>query len=171
MTLLKNKGFKFVIRELNELTSWLKSLSLLVGKALVVCVVVLAYVVGSLVPDPENQEALVVENVPNPLAGEQQMSSIAFILPYNRHGVYFNFHLAAWIVDNFDEEELDCGIENDGMVLDEGEDGFSYQKHKYSKLDSDEASLRFGDFEEETVNDSMMMMSFIKKIPSYKCCH
>jgi len=49
------------------------------------------------------------------------------------------------------------------MVLDEGEDGFPGQEeNKYSEFDGDDASLRFGDSEEETDNDSVMMVSLYK---------
>lgn len=48
-------------------------------------------------------------------------------------------------------------------MLDEGEDGFPGQEeNKYSEFDGDDASLRFGDSEEETDNDSVMMVSLYK---------
>ena len=67
-------------------------------------------------------------------------------------------------MDDSDEEESDCDNENDdGMVLDEGEDGFPGQEeNKYSEFDGDGASLRLGDSDEETDNDSVMMVSFYK---------
>lgn len=47
------------------------------------------------------------------------------------------------------------------MVLDETEDGFPGQEgNEYLEFDGDEASLRFGESEEETDNDSGMMVSF-----------
>jgi len=46
------------------------------------------------------------------------------------------------------------------MVLDDGEDGFPVQEaNKYSEFDGDDISLRLGDSEEETDNDSVMMVS------------
>ncbi|KAK7352183.1 hypothetical protein VNO80_17601 [Phaseolus coccineus] len=125
-------------------------------------------VIGSLVPDPLNHEALVIENIPDPLAGEQTWPTEAEIAKADEdqkkkktrkrslpRGT--SEYQAAWIVD--DSDESDCDDENNhGMVLDEGEDGFPGQEeNKYSEFDGDDASLRFGDSEEETDNDSVMM--------------
>ncbi|KAG5047945.1 hypothetical protein JHK85_009048 [Glycine max] len=128
-----------------------------------------AEVIGSLAPDPQNQEALVVENIPDPLAGEQTWPTEAEIAKADEdkkkkkikkrslpHGT--SEYQAAWIVDDSDEEESDCDNENDdGMVLDEGEDGFPGQENRYSDFDGDGASLRLGDSDEETDIDSVMM--------------
>lgn len=49
------------------------------------------------------------------------------------------------------------------MVLDEGEDGLrGKETNKYSEFDGDDVSLRLGDSEEETDNDSVMMVSLYK---------
>ncbi|RDX77837.1 Pre-rRNA-processing protein TSR1-like protein [Mucuna pruriens] len=127
-------------------------------------------VIGSLVPDPQNQEALVVENIPDPLAGEQTWPTEAEIAKADEDQKKKKIkkrslprgtseYQAAWILDDSDEGDSDCDDENDdGMVLDEGEDGFPGQEeNEYSEFDGDEASLRFGDSEEETDNDSVMM--------------
>jgi pre-rRNA-processing protein TSR1 len=67
---------------------------------------------------------------------------------------------AAWIINESDEEV--SGSDNeDGMVLDEG-DGFPGQEgNKYLDLDGDGASLGFEDYEDETDNDSVMMVSLL----------
>lgn len=127
-------------------------------------------VIGSLVPDPQNQEALVVENMPDPLAGEQTWPTEAEMAQADEDQKIKKIkkrslprgtseYQAAWIVDDSDEEESDCDSDNDdGMVLDEGEDGFpSLEGNKYSEFDADGASLRLGDSEDETDNDSVMM--------------
>ena len=204
-------------------------------------------VIGSLAPDLQKQEALVVENKPDPLAGEQVDNAISFnhfyyysfvnchilfcniffskcfgydIIPYYQTwpteaelakadedfkqkkmrkrtvprgtseyqvltqftyfyddffhsgayqtsgtevidipGFYFNCQ-AAWIVDGSDTEESDCTDgDDDGMVLDEREDELTGQEGKeYTEFDGDGASLRFGDSDEETDNDSVMMV-------------
>ena len=68
-------------------------------------------------------------------------------------------------MDDSDEEESDCDNENDdGMVLDEGEDGFPGQENRYSDFDGDGASLRLGDSDEETDIDSVMMVSASIKV-------
>ncbi|KOM51717.1 hypothetical protein LR48_Vigan09g037600 [Vigna angularis] len=124
-------------------------------------------VIGSLVPDPLNHEALVVENIPDPLAGEQTWPTEAEMAKADEdqkkrkikkrslpHGT--SEYQAAWIVDS---DESDFDDENDdGMVLDEGEDGLpGKETNKYSEFDGDDVSLRLGDSEEETDNDSVMM--------------
>ncbi|WVZ19055.1 hypothetical protein V8G54_006377 [Vigna mungo] len=125
-------------------------------------------VIGSLVPDPLNHEALVVENIPDPLAGEQTWPTEAEMAKADEdqkkrkikkrslpHGT--SEYQAAWIVDDSDESDFD-DENDDGMVLDEGEDGLrGKETNKYSEFDGDDVSLRLGDSEEETDNDSVMM--------------
>ncbi|XP_061372793.1 uncharacterized protein LOC133315228 [Gastrolobium bilobum] len=126
-------------------------------------------VIGSLVPDLQNQEALVVENIPDPLAGEQTWPTEAEIAEADEDQKQKKIrkrslprgtseYQAAWIVD-YSDEESDCDNEDDdGMVLDEMEDGLPGREgNQYLEFDGDEASLRFGDSEEETDNDSVMM--------------
>ncbi|KAG4911658.1 hypothetical protein JHK82_052261 [Glycine max] len=65
---------------------------------------------------------------------------------------------AAWIVDDSDEGSDYDNENDDGMVLDEGEDRSSGQEeNKYSEFDCDRASLILGDSDKETNNDSVMM--------------
>ena len=74
----------------------------------------------------------------------------------------FDFQ-AAWIVDDSDEGSDYDNENDDGMVLDEGEDRSSGQEeNKYSEFDCDRASLILGDSDKETNNDSVMMVSFYK---------
>lgn len=126
-------------------------------------------VTGSLFPDPQNQEALVVENIPDPLAGEQTWPTEAEITKADEDRNQKKIrkrklpqgtseYQAAWIVDDSDEDSDLDNDDDDGMVMDESEDGFPGQEgNKYSEFDGDGASLRFGDSDEETDNDSVMM--------------
>lgn len=78
-------------------------------------------------------------------------------------GICFYYYFqAAWFNDEPDEEESDCDNEDDGMLLDEIEDEFPGQEgNMYLDADGDEASQRFGDSDEETDNDSVMMVSLL----------
>ncbi|KAJ1427390.1 Ribosome biogenesis protein BMS1/TSR1, C-terminal [Sesbania bispinosa] len=84
-------------------------------------------VIGSLVPDPQNQEALVVENIPDPLAGEQTWPTEAEITKANEDQKQKKIrkrrlpqgtseYQAAWIVDD-SEEELDSDNEDDDVIV------------------------------------------------------
>ena len=72
---------------------------------------------------------------------------------------------AAWIIDDTDEEDSDAKDDDDddegddGMVLDEGESGFPSQKGTNNPdFEEDQASLYLRDSDEETENDSVMMV-------------
>lgn len=78
------------------------------------------------------------------------------------------FLQAAWIVDDSDEENLASDDDaddddDDGMVLDEGESGLTSQEGAKDSFfeDDDQASLNLRDSDEETVTDSVMMVSMI----------
>ncbi|KAK2995094.1 hypothetical protein RJ640_020734 [Escallonia rubra] len=95
-------------------------------------------VISSLIPDPMKQEPLLVENVPDPLAGDQ----------------------AAWIVDDSDVDNSDSDGDDadNGMVLDEKDSSFSNQgSHDRFNFDDDQASLNLRESDEETDVDSVMM--------------
>ncbi|KAK2392728.1 pre-rRNA-processing protein TSR1 protein [Trifolium repens] len=122
-------------------------------------------VIRTLVPDPEseNREPLVVENTPDPLAGEQTWPTEDEILKADEDQKQKKIrkrklpagtseYQAAWIINESDEEVSDSDNE-DGMVLDEGDQ----EGNKYLDLDGDGASLRIGDSEDETDNESVMM--------------
>ena len=72
---------------------------------------------------------------------------------------------AAWIIDDTDEEDSDAKDDgddfedDDGMVLDEGESGFPSQEGTNNlDFEEDQASLYLRDSDEETENDSVMMV-------------
>ncbi|KAJ7966959.1 pre-rRNA-processing protein TSR1-like [Quillaja saponaria] len=131
-----------------------------------------AEVVRSLDPDPLKKEPLLVENASDPLAGEQTWPTEAEMAEADRNQKEKKIrkrtlprgtseYQAAWIVDDSDGEDSDSTIESDdGMVLDERESNFPGQEGtNYSGFDDDQASLRFGDSDEETDIDSVMMES------------
>ncbi|KAE8057373.1 hypothetical protein FH972_014074 [Carpinus fangiana] len=126
--------------------------------------------VRTLAADPLKQEPLLVENIPDPLAGEQTWPTEAEMAEADRNQKQKRLrkrilppgtseYQAAWIVDNTDEEDSDSDDEaDDGMVLDEQESDFPYQKgSKNFDLDDDQASLNLKDSDEETDVHSMMM--------------
>ncbi|GMJ10585.1 hypothetical protein like AT1G42440 [Hibiscus trionum] len=128
-------------------------------------------VICSLSPDPLSQEPLLVENVPDPLAGEQTWPTEAEMAEADRNQKQKRMrkrtlprgtseYQAAWIIDDTDEE--DSGAEDDGdedgMVLDGGEGGFPSQEGTNNPdFEEDQASLYLRDSDEETENDSVMM--------------
>ncbi|XP_042478558.1 pre-rRNA-processing protein TSR1 homolog isoform X2 [Macadamia integrifolia] len=126
--------------------------------------------IRSLVPDPLKQEPLLVENIPDPLAGEQTWPTEAEMAEADRihkqkeqkkkilpRGT--SDYQAAWIVDDTDEEVSGSEAEeDDGMVLDEEENGFSGPEgSNYSDLDEDHAvSLNLRNSDDETEADTAM---------------
>ncbi|KAG8503000.1 hypothetical protein CXB51_000983 [Gossypium anomalum] len=130
-----------------------------------------AEIIRSLAPDPSSQEPLLVENVPDPLAGEQTWPTEVEMAEAERNQKQKRLrkralprgtseYQAAWIVDDTDGE--DSGVENDGdddgMLLDEGESGFPSQEDTSNPgFEEDQASLHLRDSDEETENDSVMM--------------
>ncbi|XP_039138293.1 pre-rRNA-processing protein TSR1 homolog [Dioscorea cayenensis subsp. rotundata] len=86
--------------------------------------------IHTLLPDPLSHEPLLVENAPDPLAGEQTWPTEAEIAEAdansNRHKLKkkklprgTSDYQAAWIVDDTDDEVSDDADDGDGMVLDE----------------------------------------------------
>ncbi|XP_024020075.1 pre-rRNA-processing protein TSR1 homolog [Morus notabilis] len=124
-------------------------------------------VVRCLVPDPLKQEPLLVENVPDPLAGEQTWPTEAEIAEADRNQKQkrsrtlprgTSEYQAAWIVDDTDEDDLDSDDEADGMILDEREVDFpSHQDNNNFDLSDDRASLNLRDSDEETDVDTVML--------------
>ncbi|XVE94426.1 hypothetical protein REPUB_Repub02eG0007500 [Reevesia pubescens] len=132
-------------------------------------------VVCSLAPDPLNQEALLVENIPDPLAGEQTWPTEAEMAEADGNQKQKKLrkrtlprgtseYQAAWIIDDTDEDNSDAkddgddSKDDDGMVLDEGESGFPSQEGTNNPdFDEDQGSLYLRDSDEETENDSVMM--------------
>lgn len=69
---------------------------------------------------------------------------------------------AAWIVDDSDEEESGSDEDDDGMVLDREESGLAGQMRTNEfDLDDDQGSLNLRYSDDETENDSVMMVSDI----------
>ncbi|GKV31312.1 hypothetical protein SLEP1_g40013 [Rubroshorea leprosula] len=149
-----------------------KSIRLLTGymRAHSLSVNQLVHVICCLAPDLLKQEPLLVENVPDTLAGEQTWPTEAEMAEADRNlkqkmqrkrilppGT--SEYQAAWIVDNTDEEDSDTdNDDDDGMVLDEGESGFHSQGGTNNQdFEEDQASLNLRDSDDETENDSVMM--------------
>ncbi|KAL6492972.1 hypothetical protein OROGR_032731 [Orobanche gracilis] len=128
-------------------------------------------VVKCLFPDPLEHEPLVVENVPDLLAGEQTWPTEAEMAEADKNqkdkrmkkkrlprGI--SEYQAAWIVDDSDVDYAgsDEGGDDDGMVLDDGENSFLEKKHDNGfEFDDDQASLNLRDSGDETETDSVMM--------------
>ncbi|KAI3916131.1 hypothetical protein MKW98_004572 [Papaver atlanticum] len=114
-------------------------------------------VLHSLVPDPLKQEPLLVENVPDPLGGEQTFPTLEdmdLAKQFNRQKKQkravprgTSEYQAAWF-EGDEDSDLEDG--NDDMLMDEEQDG------NHSDLDDDKSSLEFGDSDEETQADTMM---------------
>lgn len=127
-------------------------------------------VISSLVPDDSKQEPLHVENVPDPLAGEQTWpteAEMAEAVENLKHKKTKKKRLppgtseyqAAWIVEDSDVDDVGSSDEsNDGMVLDEVENGAaSKEVSKSFDLDEDQGSLDLGESDGETETDSVMV--------------
>ncbi|XP_068639878.1 uncharacterized protein [Aristolochia californica] len=118
-----------------------------------------------LIPDPSKQESLVVENVSDPLAGEQTWPTeeeMAEADKINRQQILrkkilprgTSEYQAAWIVEDTDGEESESYDDTgDGMVLDEGRDEpFGNEEDSGSELDE----YQMGEMDRETVADTVM---------------
>ncbi|KAL6952621.1 hypothetical protein U1Q18_044989 [Sarracenia purpurea var. burkii] len=129
-------------------------------------------VIRSLAPDPMKQEPLRVENIPDPLAGEQTWPTEAEMAEADENKKENRLkrraiprgtseYQAAWIVDGSDLDDSDSNDDGDaGMMLDENDSGFPGQEcSEKSCLDDDQASLQlnFRESDEESEVDSMMM--------------
>ncbi|OVA19550.1 Ribosome biogenesis protein BMS1/TSR1 [Macleaya cordata] len=121
----------------------------------------------SLVPDSSKQEPLLVENVPDPLAGEQTFpteADMALAKEFNKQKkqkkmvlpVGTSKYQAAWFGDDdVDDEDSENG--DDGMVLDEGDnDSPGLQDNNHWDSHDDGTSLNSGDSDGETEADTMM---------------
>lgn len=135
-------------------------------------------VISSLVPDPLKQEPLLVENIPDPLAGEQTWPTEAEMAEADRNHKEKKLkkrtlprgtseYQAAWIVDDSDADDSDSdGDADDGMVLDEreahipGQDG---REQLDFDDDQDSVSLNDRESDEETEADSVMMEGDLTK--------
>lgn len=127
-------------------------------------------VIRTIMPDGSKQEPLLVENIPDPLAGEQTWPTEAEMaeaeedqkqkkLKRRKLPAGTSEYQAAWILDDSDEDDFgSCDEENNGMVLDEGENGVPSDEafNKYD-FDEDQGSLDLGDSDIETETDSVMV--------------
>ncbi|KAG9144431.1 hypothetical protein Leryth_022932 [Lithospermum erythrorhizon] len=127
-------------------------------------------VLKSLMPDPMKQEPLVVENTPDPLAGEQTWPTEAEMEEADKSRQEKKLkrrvlppgtseYQAAWIVDDSDADYSGSDEdEDDGMVLDEKENDFVGQEGRDEfELDDDQGSLKLKGWDEETEMDSVMV--------------
>ncbi|KNA18272.1 hypothetical protein SOVF_072290 [Spinacia oleracea] len=128
-------------------------------------------VISSLVPDDSKQEPLHVENVPDPLAGEQTWPSKKEMEDAEKNLKHKEVkkrrlppgtsdYQAAWIVDESDDDDDVGSVDesNDGMALDDEEDGFASKEiSKSFDLDEDQGSLDLGESDGETETDSEMI--------------
>ncbi|GAA0175096.1 hypothetical protein LIER_28345 [Lithospermum erythrorhizon] len=125
-------------------------------------------VLKSLMPDPMKQEPLVVENTPDPLAGEQTWPTEAEMEEADKSRQEKKLkrrvlppgtseYQAAWIVGDSDYSGSDED-DDDGMVLDEKENDFVGQEGRDEfELDDDQGSLKLKGWDEETEMDSVMV--------------
>ncbi|KAH7848301.1 hypothetical protein Vadar_000957 [Vaccinium darrowii] len=126
-------------------------------------------VVRSLVPDPMKQEPLLVENVPDPLAGEQTWPTETEMAEADRNQQEKRLkkrtlprgtseYQAAWIVDDSDVDDSDSDDDaDDGMVLDRNVSDFVGQEcNDNLDLDDDQASLQLESDEETEVGSVAM---------------
>jgi len=123
-------------------------------------------IVNTFVPDSTNQEPLLVENVPDPLAGEQTWPTEEDMEEANINNKQRKLvkrklprgtseYQAAWIVDDTDDEDNDSDNDNQagsGMVIDE--QGHADQGSDGSDIDA--VSHFTEKFDEETVGDTEM---------------
>ncbi|XP_073141339.1 uncharacterized protein [Henckelia pumila] len=127
-------------------------------------------VVRSLTPDPMKQEPLVVENIPDLLAGEQTWPTEAEMAEGDKYEEEIRVkkkrlpkgtseYQAAWIMDDYGDDYPASDEDGaDDMVVEDGEACSSDQKVENGfELDEDQASLNLRDSDEETDLDSSMM--------------
>lgn len=126
-------------------------------------------IIRSLLPDPSKQEPLLVENIPDPLAGEQTWPTEAEMAEadeINKRKLLKKKTLprgtseyqAAWIVEDTDDESDSSEDQGDGMILDDVQNDCTAQDGKDLDLDEDQISLSFSmrDFDGETEADTAM---------------
>ncbi|KAG8091465.1 hypothetical protein GUJ93_ZPchr0012g21725 [Zizania palustris] len=123
-------------------------------------------IVGTFVPDPSIQEPLLVENIPNPLEGEQTWPTEAEMEEAHLNNKQRKIvkrkippgtseYQAAWIVDDTDDEDSDSENDNQddaGMIIDEQQ----HSDHGGCSLDMDAVSHFTEKFDEETIGGTEM---------------
>ncbi|KAK1392977.1 Bms1-type G domain-containing protein [Heracleum sosnowskyi] len=134
-------------------------------------------VISSLIPDPMKQEPLLVENLPDPLAGEQTWPTEAEMAEADKNHMEKKLkkrtlprgtseYQAAWIVDDSDVDNSDVDNSNsdvdaeDDMVLDERNTNIHGQDLLENYDDDDRktfVSLNDRESDQESEVDSVMM--------------
>lgn len=131
-------------------------------------------VLRSLLPNPSEQDLVIVENVPDPLGGEQTWPTEEELAEADKSTKQkklkrrtlprgMSDYQAAWIVDETDDDnDTDCENESvDGMVLDKDEHGDDDAEGNdnvdEAPLAGDEVSISFTlkDYDEQTQTDMM----------------
>lgn len=131
-------------------------------------------VLRSLLPNPSEQDLVIVENVPDPLGGEQTWPTEEELAEADKSTKQkklkrrtlprgMSDYQAAWIVDETDDDnDTDCENESvDGMVLDKDEHGDDDAEGNdnvdEASLAGDEVSISFTlkDYDEQTQTDMM----------------
>ncbi|KAI4389633.1 hypothetical protein MLD38_001839 [Melastoma candidum] len=124
-------------------------------------------------PDPRKQEALLVENITDPLTGEQTWPTeeeLADAVKNRKEKRVKKRTLprgtseyqAAWILEDSDSEVSDDDDNDDdendsAMILDEETSNLAAQDITDNFFDDDQVSLNLRDSDEETETDSMMV--------------
>ncbi|KAG9440983.1 hypothetical protein H6P81_016837 [Aristolochia fimbriata] len=123
-----------------------------------------AQILHSLLPDPSKQEPLIVENVPDPLAGEQTWPTeeeMAESAKMNKEKSLrkktlprgTSVYQAAWIVEGTDDEESESYDDTgDGMVLEGQDEPFGEEEASGSEHDE----YQMGETDRETEGDTLM---------------
>eukprot|EP00268_Persea_americana_P033412 TRINITY_DN33098_c0_g1_i1.p1 TRINITY_DN33098_c0_g1~~TRINITY_DN33098_c0_g1_i1.p1 ORF type:complete len:798 (+),score=166.58 TRINITY_DN33098_c0_g1_i1:113-2506(+) len=125
-------------------------------------------IIRTLVPDPLKKEPLLIENIPDPLAGEQTWPTEAEMAEADEINKTKTLkkkvlprgtseYQAAWIVEDTDDDSDED--HSDGMILDEGQnDSSGHKENTFSDFDEDQASLSLSmrDFDGETEADTAM---------------
>ncbi|KAL8172137.1 hypothetical protein V2J09_023941 [Rumex salicifolius] len=127
-------------------------------------------VVQTLAAESSEQEPLLVENVPDPLAGEQTWPTEAEMDEADKNEKQrilkkkslprgTSDYQAAWILNDTDDDASESGgdDDNDGMMMDMEQSGIAGKSAKEFESDEDDGSLDLREFDGETENESMMM--------------
>lgn len=125
-------------------------------------------VIRSLLPNPSEQELIIVENVPDPLVGEQTWPTEEELAEADKSTKQkklkrrtlprgMSDYQAAWIVDETDDDnDTECENESvDSMVLDKDEQGDDNVEEASLAGDDVSVSFTLKDYDEQTQTDMM----------------
>ncbi|XP_042377545.1 pre-rRNA-processing protein TSR1 homolog [Zingiber officinale] len=121
-------------------------------------------VIQTLLPDPLKQEPLVIENVPDPLAGEQTWPTEAEMAEAETNNKERKLvrkklprgtsdYQAAWIVEDTDDDSNLSEEDDDGMIIAEHGDQAAQENSDHSDIDDHFVSENFDD---KTIGDTEM---------------